>query len=176
MGRIEAAKISINVDTVFQDRLAQVAHDTEALLGRLLGPVPSAGERARPRRLLDAMRFSSLGGGKRLRPFLVVESAALFDVPGQNSLMAGAALECVHCYSLAHDDLLDLEGDPAKVGKATGKDAAAHKATLVGVLGPAAARRRLDSLVAEAQAALEPFGHHADVLKAAARFVATRSA
>jgi farnesyl diphosphate synthase len=319
MGRIEAAKISINIDTVFQDRLAQVAHDTEALLERLLGPAPSAGERARPRRLLDAMRFSSLGGGKRLRPFLVVESAALFDVPGQNSLMAGTALECVHCYSLAHDDLpamdnddlrrgrptthkafdeatailagdglltfafdilaraethadaevrlqliaalaraaglggmvggqmldlaaegrfdatpptlgeedvktlqamktgallrfgclagailgkanqsrrnalerfgsalgeafqiaddlLDLEGDPAKVGKATGKDAAAHKATLVGVLGPAAARRRLDSLVAEAQAALEPFGRNADVLKAAARFVATRSA
>jgi farnesyl diphosphate synthase len=73
------------------------------------------------------------------------------------------------------DDLLDLEGDPAKVGKATGKDAAAHKATLVGVLGPAAARRRLDSLVAEAQAALEPFGRNADVLKAAARFVATRT-
>jgi farnesyl diphosphate synthase len=74
------------------------------------------------------------------------------------------------------DDLLDLEGDPAKVGKATGKDAAAHKATLVGVLGPAAARRRLESLVAEAQAALKPFGADADVLKAAARFVATRSA
>jgi farnesyl diphosphate synthase len=74
------------------------------------------------------------------------------------------------------DDLLDLEGDPATVGKATGKDAAAHKATLVGVLGPAAARRRLDSLVAEAQAALAPFGGDADVLRAAARFVATRSA
>jgi farnesyl diphosphate synthase len=74
------------------------------------------------------------------------------------------------------DDLLDLEGDPATVGKATGKDAAAHKATLVGVLGPAAARRRLDSLVAEAQAALAAFGGDADVLKAAARFVATRSA
>jgi farnesyl diphosphate synthase len=74
------------------------------------------------------------------------------------------------------DDLLDLEGDPATVGKATGKDAAAHKATQVGVLGPAAAKRRLDSLVDEAQAALSPFGGDADVLKAAARFVATRSA
>jgi farnesyl diphosphate synthase len=265
------------------------------------------------------MRYVGLGGGKRLRPFLVVESAALFDVPRQNSLMAGAALECVHCYSLAHDDLpamdnddlrrgrptahkafdeatailagdglltfafdilcrpethsdaevrlklvsalaraaglggmvggqmldlaaegrfdpspprlgeqevkvlqamktgallrfgclagailgkaeqsqwkalerygsalgeafqiaddlLDLEGDPATVGKATGKDAAAHKATLVGVLGPAAARRRLESLVTEAQSALSPFGGHADVLKAAAQFVATRQA
>jgi farnesyl diphosphate synthase len=74
------------------------------------------------------------------------------------------------------DDLLDLEGDPATVGKATGKDAAAHKATLVGVLGPAAARRRLESLVTEAQSALSPFGGHADVLKAAAQFVATRQA
>lgn len=72
------------------------------------------------------------------------------------------------------DDLLDVEGDPATVGKATGKDAAAHKATLVGVLGPAAARRRLESLVIDAQAALNNFGSDADVLKAAARFVATR--
>ena len=74
------------------------------------------------------------------------------------------------------DDLLDLEGDPATVGKTTGKDAAAHKATLVAVLGPAAARRRLDDLIAEAQAALAPFGRDGEVLKAAARFVATRSA
>ena len=73
------------------------------------------------------------------------------------------------------DDLLDLEGDPATVGKATGKDAAAHKATLVGALGAAAARRQLEKLVAEAQAALSAFGSHADVLRAAARFVATRS-
>ena len=61
------------------------------------------------------------------------------------------------------------------MGKATGKDAAAHKATLVGVLGPAAARRRLEALVADAQAALNAFGSDADVLKAAARFVATRT-
>jgi farnesyl diphosphate synthase len=74
------------------------------------------------------------------------------------------------------DDLLDLEGDPATVGKATGKDAAAHKATLVGVLGPAAARSRLDGLIAEAQSALAPFGSDGDVLRTAARFVATRSA
>jgi farnesyl diphosphate synthase len=276
-------------------------------------------ERARPKRLLEAMRYVSLGGGKRFRPFLVVECATLFGVPRHNSLMAAAALECVHCYSLAHDDLpamdnddlrrgrptahkafdeatailagdglltfafdilsrpethadaavrlklvsalarasglggmvggqmldlaaegrfdgagqhlgeadvktlqamktgallrfgciagailgkadaarhdalerygsalgeafqiaddlLDLEGDPALVGKATGKDAAAHKATLVGVLGTEPAKRRLETLVADAQAALAPFGGDADVLKAAARFVATRSA
>ena len=64
---------------------------------------------------------------------------------------------------------------PATVGKATGKDAAAHKATLVGVLGPSAARRRLENLVTEAQAALSAFGRDADVLRVAARFVATRT-
>jgi farnesyl diphosphate synthase len=319
MAGIDAVKKGVDIEAVFQDRLGQVAHDTEALLDRLLAPTLVDGERGRPARLLDAMRYASLGGGKRLRPFLVVETAALFGVPRHNSLMAGAALECVHCYSLAHDDLpamdnddlrrgrptthkafdeatavlagdglltfafdilsrpethadadvrlklvsalaraaglggmvggqmldlaaegrfdsapqrlgeqdvktlqamktgallrfgclagailgradqsrwsaldrygsalgeafqiaddlLDLEGDPATVGKATGKDAAAHKATQVGVLGPATARRRLDSLVAEAQAALSPFGSDGDVLRAAARFVATRSA
>ena len=67
--------------------------------------------------------MSSLGGGKRLRPFLVVESAALFDVPRQNSLMAGAALECVHCYSLAHDDLPAMDNDDLRRGRPT-----AHKA------------------------------------------------
>src|SRR5499427_8243880 len=304
MARVDPVKKkAVDADAAFQDRLAQVAHDTQALLDRLLATTPIEGERARPARLLDAMRYASLGGGKRLRPFLVVESAALFNVSRQNSLMAGAALECVHCYSLAHDDLpamdnddlrrgrptahkafdeasailagdglltfafdilsrpethpdvevrlelvsalaraaglggmvggqmldlaaegrfdasapelgeqdvkvlqamktgallrfgcvagavlgkanpsqraalerygsalgeafqiaddlLDVEGDPATVGKATGKDAAAHKATLVG----------------EAQAALSAFGSDADVLKAAARFVATRTA
>jgi len=51
------------------------------------------------------MRYSSLGGGKRLRPFLVVESSAVFGVPREAALLAGAALECIHCYSLIHDDL-----------------------------------------------------------------------
>ena len=320
MARTDAVKKGVDVEAVFQDRLGQVAEETEALLDRLLASTPVDGERARPARLLDAMRYASLGGGKRFRPFLVVECAALFDVAREHSLMAAAALECVHCYSLVHDDLpamddddlrrgrptthkafdeatailagdglltfafdilsrpqthpdaevrlklvsalaraaglggmvggqmldlaaegrfdrsppalgehevetlqamktgallryrlrrrrdpgqgrseptrnalerygsalgeafqiaddlLDLEGDPATVGKATGKDAAAHKATLVGVLGDGAAKRRLEALVAEAQAALGPFGGDAEMLKAAARFVATRSA
>ena len=69
------------------------------------------------------MRYASLGGGKRLRPFLVVESAALFEVPRENALMAGAALECVHCYSLAHDDLPAMDNDDLRRGRPT-----AHKA------------------------------------------------
>jgi len=72
------------------------------------------------------------------------------------------------------DDLLDLEGDPAQVGKSTGKDAVAGKATMVSVLGGAAARARLRNLVAEAEQALAPFGAAASILIEGARFVAER--
>jgi farnesyl diphosphate synthase len=304
--------------SAFLSRLDAVAAETEALLDRLLAATPVDGEISRPARIIEAMRYSSLGGGKRFRPFLVVESAALFDVPRQNALMAGAALECVHCYSLVHDDLpamdndalrrgqptahkkfdeatailagdglltfafdilsrpethaspvvrielvtalarasglggmvggqmldlaaegrftgsgartlgendvrmlqamktgallrfacqaggilaatarpqrealerygsaigqafqiaddlLDLGGDPALVGKSTGKDAAAGKATMVSVLGVAAAKVKLRQLVAEAEQALAPFGPAAAILVEGAHFVADR--
>ena len=302
---------------LFRQRLDRIAEETEALLDRFLSPDPLSGELARPARLVEAMRYATLGGGKRFRPFLVVEAAALFKVPQEQALVVGAALECIHCYSLAHDDLpamdnddlrrgrptthkafdeasailagdglltiafdilsrpevhpkpqvridlvsalargaglggmvggqildlaaegrfgdgpqrlnrrevevlqgmktgallrfaclsgailgeadasrraaldrygttvgkafqvaddlLDVEGDPETVGKATGKDAAAHKATLVSVLGVGEARRQLAELVAEAEAALAPFGPDAAILKAAAHFVAER--
>jgi farnesyl diphosphate synthase len=304
--------------TNFAARLAAVAGETQAVLERLLGDAPAAGEIARPPRLLAAMRHAVLGGGKRLRPFLVVESANLFGAARDGALLAGAALECLHCYSLVHDDLpamddddlrrgrptvhkafdqatailagdalltfafdvmaredihrnpavrialvselaqaaglggmaggqmldlaaegrfddkrvlgedeiaklqamktgalirfacragailgqadaaaradidrygaaigqafqiaddlLDIEGDLKTVGKATAKDAAAGKATLVAALGPAGARARLDALIAQADAALAPFGAKADILRAAARFVAERRA
>ena len=306
-------------ENIFLSRLNAVAADTETLLDRLLGTALVDDERARPSRLVAAIRYASLGGGKRFRPFLVVESAALFGVARERALMAGAALECVHCYSLVHDDLpamdnddlrrgrptahkafddatailagdslltyafdilartethpsadvrvrlvlalarasglggmvggqildlaaegrfpdapkpktlgdvetlqamktgalirfgamagailgeaseaetralerygaavgqafqiaddlLDIEGDTATVGKQTGKDAAAGKATIVGVLGIAKSKERLKSLVDEASSALVPFGDRADVLKQAARFVAERQA
>ena len=303
----------------FSQRLSAAAADTDALLERLLATAPSEDEILRPKRLLDAVRYASLGGGKRIRPFLVVESAALFGVPHERALMAGAALECVHCYSLVHDDLpamddddlrrgqptvhkafdeatailvgdslltfafdvlsrpethpnaavrielvsalaraagiggmaggqmldlaaegrfeprrqaldlgaitvlqrmktgallrfacvagailgeardeeraalarygeaigrafqiaddlLDVEGDAATVGKSTGKDAAAGKATFVGVLGAEGARSLLKELVAESEAALAHLGTRASVLAAAARFIAERRA
>jgi farnesyl diphosphate synthase len=304
----------------FLSRLDATAKDTEDLLDRLLSQAPAAGEISRPARLIEAMRYSSLGGGKRFRPFLVVECAALFAVPRRQALMAGAALECVHCYSLVHDDLpamdndalrrgqptahkkfdeatailagdglltlafhilsqsethpdpavrtslvsalacaaglggmvggqmldlaaegrfdgggpqqlgekevrtlqamktgallhfacqaggilgsaterqrdalerygsavgqafqiaddlLDLEGDPALIGKSTGKDAEAGKATMVGVLGSAGAKARLRQLVAEAEQALAPFGAGGAILVEGARFVADRHA
>ena len=65
------------------------------------------------------MRYGSLGGGKRLRPFLVAESAALFGVPEARALMAGAALECIHCYSLVHDDLPAMDNDDLRRGRPT---------------------------------------------------------
>jgi farnesyl diphosphate synthase len=72
------------------------------------------------------------------------------------------------------DDLLDVEGDTALVGKATGKDAAAGKATMVQVLGIDGAKARLHALVGQAEAALAPFGAAAATLISAARFIAER--
>ncbi len=65
------------------------------------------------------MRYASLGAGKRFRPFLVVESASLFGVPREQALMAGVALECVHCYSLVHDDLPAMDNDDLRRGQPT---------------------------------------------------------
>jgi farnesyl diphosphate synthase len=72
------------------------------------------------------------------------------------------------------DDLLDVEGDSATVGKATGKDAAAHKATFVSLGGVNGARARLNRLVSEAEAAIAVFGRSGVVLQTAARFIASR--
>ena len=74
-------------------------------------------------RLLEAMRYSSLGGGKRLRPLLLTEAARLFGVPVEAALDAAAAVECVHCYSLVHDDLPAMDDDDVRRGRPT-----AHKA------------------------------------------------
>ena len=62
----------------FLARLDAVAAETETLLDRLLAATPAAGELSRPARLIEAMRYVSLGGGKRFRPFLVVELAQSF--------------------------------------------------------------------------------------------------
>jgi geranylgeranyl pyrophosphate synthase len=72
------------------------------------------------------------------------------------------------------DDLLDVTGDVAAMGKRTGKDRAAGKATLPALLGPEAARRRAEGLLGEALAALEPLGERAETLRALARFVLSR--
>src|SRR4030088_3403425 len=103
----------------FAKRLDRTAEDTEALLGKILTDALLTDEIARPKRLMEAMRYSSLGGGKRLRPFLVVESAAVFGVPRNAGLLAGAALECIHCYSLIHDDLPAMDNSDLRRGRPT---------------------------------------------------------
>ena len=100
----------------FTQRLEAHASRLEAHLDRWLSP-----ERLGyvPQRLLDAMRYGTLGGGKRFRPFLIIESAGLFGVSAEQALNAAAAIECVHCYSLIHDDLPAMDNDDLRRGRPT---------------------------------------------------------
>jgi farnesyl diphosphate synthase len=106
-------------DTAFETRLAATARSVEAALAALLGGDAAKGETARPERLIAAMRHGVLAGGKRLRPFLVMESAALFGLDRQAAVRAAAALELVHCYSLVHDDLPAMDDDDVRRGNPT---------------------------------------------------------
>ncbi|MBN9454577.1 MAG: polyprenyl synthetase family protein [Bosea sp.] len=100
-------------------RLAQNAAAIETLLETLLSDAPAAGEIVRPPRLVAAMRHGALGGGKRLRPFLTVETAGFLGVPAQQARRAGAAVELLHCYSLVHDDLPAMDDDDLRRGRPT---------------------------------------------------------
>jgi len=101
----------------FQARLTAVAEATEHMLDCLLSGSPLPGETFRPPRFLAAMRYASLGGGKRLRPFLMVETARLLGVEGAGVLRGAAAVEMVHCYSLVHDYLPALDNDDLRRGR-----------------------------------------------------------
>ena len=293
-------------DSEFQAALGDNAKQVTDMLDALM-PLTDTPEA----RVVEAMRYASLAGGKRVRPFLVTQSASLFGVDPISALRAAAAVEMVHCYSLVHDDLpamddddlrrgqptchikfdeatailagdalltkafevlaapethsdarvradlvlalakaagdhgmvggqmmdlwaeknhldmaqitrlqrmktgdliavsaeagailgkasdeartalhayahdiglafqiaddlLDVEGDAALVGKATGKDADANKATFVSLLGVDKARQQADVLSEQAAAHLEIFGEKADLLKQLARFIVER--
>ena len=78
-------------------------------------PMPQGPEK----RVVEAMEYSVLNGGKRIRPFLVKETANLFDVPLNQSSRVGAALEMLHVYSLIHDDLPAMDNDDLRRGKPT---------------------------------------------------------
>jgi len=106
-------------EQAFRARLAETAAAVEAVLDRRLAYEPSAGETARPRRLIEAMRYATLGGGKRLRPFLVVETARALGRSDDGPVMAGAAIECLHAYSLIHDDLPAMDDDSVRRGRPT---------------------------------------------------------
>jgi farnesyl diphosphate synthase len=103
----------------FETVLAARAAEVESCLDRLLGERPLLGEIVRPAKLLAAMRHGVLNGGKRLRPFLVIESGALFDADPMGTLFVAAAIECVHCYSLIHDDLPAMDDDDLRRGQPT---------------------------------------------------------
>ncbi|WP_457795776.1 polyprenyl synthetase family protein [Methylocystis sp. S23] len=107
----------------FRRRLDAAADATESALDALLAATALPGEIIRPARLLEAMRYSALGGGKRLRPFLVIESARLFGVEGESAIRTACALEMIHCYSLVHDDLPAMDDDDLRRGRPT-----AHRA------------------------------------------------
>jgi farnesyl diphosphate synthase len=103
----------------FGRRLLRFAAEFEAVLDALLSETRLAGEISRPARLLNAMRYATLDGGKRIRPFLLVETARLLGVTGEGPLRAAAALEMVHCYSLVHDDLPAMDDDDLRRGRPT---------------------------------------------------------
>ena len=91
----------------------------ERELDILLQAAPRPGEPARPPRLIEAMRYATLGGGKRLRPFLTVETARALGRRDEGPRRAGAAIECVHAYSLIHDDLPAMDDDDLRRGRPT---------------------------------------------------------
>jgi farnesyl diphosphate synthase len=97
-------------------RLSSAAAAVEAFLDACLAEAANAGS---PERLTAAMRHALLGGGKRFRPFLVLESAALFDVQAELAMPVAAALECIHSYSLVHDDLPAMDNDELRRGRPT---------------------------------------------------------
>ncbi len=94
--------------------MADAADAVEHVLDRLLrlGGDPED-------RVIEAMRYAVLGGGKRIRPFMVLSSAAMFGVDRPSALRAAAAVEMVHCYSLVHDDLPAMDNDDLRRGKPT---------------------------------------------------------
>lgn len=100
----------------FSERLSTAAALTESALEELLPPANLLGPRAP---VAAAMRHASLNGGKRLRACLAVESAALFGADPAQAERVAAAIECLHAYSLVHDDLPCMDDDAMRRGQPT---------------------------------------------------------
>ena len=92
--------------------------DTASLIEKFLDQLLAVEDTAE-RQLIESMRYASLDGGKRLRPFLLMQSAGLFGVGERSALRTGSALELIHCYSLVHDDLPAMDDDDLRRGKPT---------------------------------------------------------
>jgi len=102
------------MSTPLEKALEASASQMDEVLDDLL-PVPSGPEA----RVHEAMRYAALGGGKRLRPFLAMQSGRLFGIEPEMLARVAAAVECVHVYSLIHDDLPAMDDDDLRRGKAT---------------------------------------------------------
>lgn len=100
------------------DALFRAMRETASAVDRRLSTVLPDPE-GLEKRLLDATRYASLGGGKRLRPLLVVGSAQLFGVDLSSAIQVGTAVECIHTYSLIHDDLPAMDDDDLRRGQPT---------------------------------------------------------
>ena len=100
----------LSLDTALEQIGAEVDRAFDSLL-----PVPPD-SRAR---LFEAMRYAAIGGGKRLRPLLVMAGCSLFHVARERALRVGLAVECIHVYSLIHDDLPSMDDDDLRRGKPT---------------------------------------------------------
>ncbi len=98
----------------FQEALADAATRVGAELDILM---PLAG--TPEDRVVEAMRYACLNGGKRMRPFFVIETARLFGVDSRSAVRAAAAVEMLHCYSLIHDDLPAMDDDDLRRGQPT---------------------------------------------------------
>ena len=98
----------------FPTRLRRVASQVETRLSEVL-PEASGHQAV----IMEAVRYAALGGGKRLRPFLTVETARMLGGPVDAALTVGCALECLHVYSLVHDDLPCMDDDDLRRGKPT---------------------------------------------------------
>lgn len=100
--------------TSLDSALEQISADIDKAFDTLLA-VPQDSRAT----LYDAMRYAAIGGGKRLRPLLVVAACGLFHVDRERALRAGLAVECIHVYSLIHDDLPCMDDDDLRRGKPT---------------------------------------------------------
>ena len=99
-------------DAAFEQALANAASRVDACLNDLLPPASDGP-------IAEAMRYATLNGGKRLRAFLVIEGARLFNVPETQADRTAAAIECIHAYSLVHDDLPCMDDDDLRRGNPT---------------------------------------------------------
>lgn len=101
-------------DAVLAEGLVRIAEEVDAMFDALL-PVPSDARA----RLIEAMRYAAIAGGKRLRPLLLASVAEMYGVQRNAAIRAGVAIEAIHVYSLIHDDLPCMDDDAMRHGKPT---------------------------------------------------------